>query len=96
MQNQTKDVFPSDTRKNLKDYMVVTLRSGREIEGRKGEEKKKTEEEKEEIGGELKQYSLEVAEEERTTKMQQRQQAEEGDVRKNEEVQVYKFQAPFP
>ena len=29
--------------------MVVTLRSGKEIEGRK-EEKKKTEEEKEEIG----------------------------------------------
>ena len=37
--------------------MMVTLRSGREIEGRKGEGKKKTEEEKEEIGGELKQYS---------------------------------------
>ena len=54
MQNQTKDAFPSDTRKNMKDCMVVTLRSGREIEGKKEEEKKKTEEEKEEIGGELK------------------------------------------
>ena len=61
MQNQPKDAFPSDTRKNPKDCTVVTLRSGREIEGRK-EEKKKNEEEKEEIRGELKQYSSEVAE----------------------------------
>ena len=52
MQNQSKDTFPSDKRKNPKDYMVVTLRSGREVEGRK-EEEKKTEEEKEEIGEEL-------------------------------------------
>ena len=28
MQNQSKDTLPSDTRKNLKDYLVVTLRSG--------------------------------------------------------------------
>ena len=56
MQNQSKDAFPSDTRKNPKDCIVVTLRSGREIEGIK-EEEKKTEEEKEEIGEELKQYN---------------------------------------
>ena len=67
MQNQSKDAFPSDIRKNPKDCMVVTLRSGREIEGKK-EEEKKTEEEKEEIRGELKQCSSEVVEEERTTK----------------------------
>ena len=60
MQNQSKDSFPSDTRKNPKDCMVVTLRSRREIEGRK-EEEKKTEEDKEENGEELKQYSSEVA-----------------------------------
>ena len=35
MQNQSKDAFPSDTRKNPKDCMVVTLRSGREVESRK-------------------------------------------------------------
>ena len=35
MQNQSKDASPSDTRKNPKDCMVVTLRSGREIEGKK-------------------------------------------------------------
>ena len=31
MRNQTKDAFLSDTRKNPKDCMVVTLRSGRDI-----------------------------------------------------------------
>ena len=45
--------------------MVVSLRSRREIESRK-EKEKKIEEEKEEIGGELKQYSLEVVEKEIT------------------------------
>ena len=68
MQNQSKDAFPSDTWKNTKDCMVVTLRSGREIEGSK-EEKKKNEEKKEENREELKQYSSEVAGEETSAKM---------------------------
>ena len=56
IQNQSKDVFPCDTKKNPKDCMVVTLRSGKEPEERRNE-KKKTEDEKHiEIGGELKQY----------------------------------------
>ena len=42
MQNQSKDAFPSDTRNNPKDCMVVTLRSGRGIESINEEEKKKT------------------------------------------------------
>ena len=35
MQNQSKDVFPSDTKKNPKDCMAVTLRSGRGLEERR-------------------------------------------------------------
>ena len=35
MQNQSKDAFPSDIRKNPKYCMVVTLRHVREIKGRK-------------------------------------------------------------
>ena len=31
IQNQSKDAFPSDTKKNPKDCMIITLRSGREI-----------------------------------------------------------------
>ena len=65
IQNQSKDAFLSDRRKNPRDYMVVTLISRREIERIK-EKEKKTEEEKEEFGGELKQHSLEFSEEEMT------------------------------
>ena len=31
MQNQSKDAFLSDTKKNPKDCMAVTLRSGKEM-----------------------------------------------------------------
>ena len=64
MLNQSKDAFPSDTKKNPKDCMVVTLRSRREIESRKEEEKKNTEkEEKEETGKETKLSNSELTEE---------------------------------
>ena len=35
LQNQIKDAFPSDTKKNLKDCMTVQLRSGKELEKEK-------------------------------------------------------------
>ena len=35
MQNQSKEAFLSDTKKNPKDYMDMTLRSGRDFENRK-------------------------------------------------------------
>ena len=35
MQNKSKDAFPSDTKKNPKDYMVVTMRSGKDLESKK-------------------------------------------------------------
>ena len=37
LQNQIKDSFPSDTKKNPKDYMAVQLRSGKELEKEKSE-----------------------------------------------------------
>ena len=45
VQKEPRDLFPSDTRKNLKDCMEVILRSGRELDEMRGE-KKDTEEEK--------------------------------------------------
>ena len=39
MHNQSKDSFPSDMRKNLRDCMAVNLRSGRELEERRNEKK---------------------------------------------------------
>ena len=40
MQNQSKDVFLSDTKKNPKDCMAVTLRSGRGLEERRMKRRK--------------------------------------------------------
>ena len=37
LQNQMKDAFPSDTKKNPKDCMTVQLRSGKELEKEKSE-----------------------------------------------------------
>ena len=37
MMNQSKDLFLSDIRKNPRDCMAVTLRSGRELEERRNE-----------------------------------------------------------
>ena len=31
LQNQSRDSFPSDTKKNPKDCMAITLRSGKEL-----------------------------------------------------------------
>ena len=43
MKNQSKDAFPSDTKTNPKDCMMVTLRSSKYLESRKEDEKKMTE-----------------------------------------------------
>ena len=93
MQNQSKDAFSSDIRKNPNDCMVVTLRSSRELEERRNEKKETEEEKHEEIGEELKQHNSEVVEEDRTAKMQQEQQVEKGILRKKEEVKhtILKF-----
>ena len=40
LQNQSKDSFPSDTKKNPKDCMTITLRSDKEVQVRKEVEKK--------------------------------------------------------
>ena len=46
VQNQSRDSFPSDTKKNPKDYMAVTLRSGKELKRRNEDEMKQIEVEK--------------------------------------------------
>ena len=71
MLNKPKDAFPSDTRKNPKDCMAITLRSGRELEKRRFEKKNTEEKKHAEIGEEFKQHSLETAEEYKIAKMQQ-------------------------
>ena len=57
MQNQSKDGFQSDIKKNPKDCMAVTLRSARELKEIENEKKKSEEEKHTKIGEEIKQYS---------------------------------------
>ena len=96
MQNQPKDAFPSDTRKNPKDYMAITIRSGRELEERRVEKKDTEEKKQAEIGVQFKLHSSELVEEDKTTKMQQEQQVEKGNLGKKEEVKAYNPQVLFP
>ena len=96
MQKQPKDAFPSDTRKNLKDCMAITLRSGRELEEMRVEKKDTEEEKYAEIEEEFKQHSSEPIEEEKTIKMQPKQQVEKENLGKKEEVKAYNPQVPFP
>ena len=58
MQNQSRDSFPSDTKKNPKDCMKVTLKSSKELHKIKGDENEMTEkEDKMEAGKESEQNS---------------------------------------
>ena len=50
VQKEPKDSFPSDTRKNPKDCVAVILRSGRELDERKGEKRDTKEDKQKEIG----------------------------------------------
>ena len=45
LQNQTKDAFPSDTKKNPRDCMAVQLRSGKELSSSRTKKKEKSEQE---------------------------------------------------
>ena len=89
MQYQSKDSFPSDTRKNPKDCMAVTLRSGRELEEKRVEKKDTKEEKYAEIGEEFKQHSSETIEKEKTVKRQPDQHVEKENLGKKKEVKAY-------
>ena len=57
MQKVPKDSFPTDTKKNPNDCMAVILRSGRELDERKGEKRDTEEEKQAQKGEELEQHS---------------------------------------
>ena len=46
MQTQSRDSFPSDTKKNPKGCMEITLKSGRELQKRKDDDMRMAEKEK--------------------------------------------------
>ena len=79
MQNQCRDSFPSDTKKNPKDCMAITLRNGRELQKIEEDEIKLTKkEEKTETGKENKLNIIELIDEREKSKVQQEQQMEKG------------------
>ena len=90
VQKEPKDSFPRDTGKNPKDYMVVILRSGKELNEMRGEKKDIEEEKQGEIGEELEQHSSGTIEKKKTTEMQPNQQG------KKEEVKAYNPPVLFP
>ena len=65
MQKEPKDSFPSDTRKNPKDCMAVTLRSGRELDERRVESKNIEEEKQAKIGEQHEKNSSEATKKEK-------------------------------
>ena len=90
MQNQSRDSFPSDTKKNPKECMEITLRSGKELENREEEKKKLTEnQEKAETGKDSKLNSSEIIVESEKLEVQKEQQNREGKLKKKEEVRAY-------
>ena len=96
MLNQSKDAFLNDTKKNLKDCMVVTLRSGRELKSRKEEEMRNTEkDEQEETEREDKLSSSELVKETKKEEVQIEKKIEKGKLKKKEEMQTY-CRAPIP
>ena len=90
MPKEPKDSFPSDTRKNPRDCMTLMLRSGRELDERRGEKKDTREERQAEIGEELEQHGLGTTKKKKTTEMQPNQHG------KKEEVKAYNPLVPFP
>ena len=73
--------------------MAVTLRSGRECENRKVDEKRKTKEEKQ---IEIKLGRSENTEDSRKKKGDQEQSVKERNLKKKEEVKAYMPYVPFP
>ena len=74
MQKEPKDSFPSDTRKNPKDCMEVTLRSSRELDERIVERKNTEEEKQADMGEEHEQNSSEATDNEKLAELHPKQQ----------------------
>ena len=66
---EPKDSFPTDTRKNPKDCMAVIMRSGIELDERRGEKRDIEEEKQTEIGEELEQHNSGTTEKKKTREM---------------------------
>ena len=96
MQKQSKDLVPSDTRKDPRECMAVLIRSGKKLDERRAEKKDTEEEKYADFGEEFKQHNSETTKEEKTVRMQPEQQVEKENPRKKKKVKAYEPQVPFP
>ena len=99
MQNQSRDFFPSDAKKNPKDCRVVTLRSGKELQGSEEVEKKKNEAENENanqnsMSSETKKNRIGLSDE--NEQMKEQDEVAKDEVVQKEEVRIYQPLVPFP
>ena len=76
--------------------MAITLRSGKELQKIKEDEKMTKKVKQAETEEETKMDSLETTEKIRKLKVKQEQPVEEGDLKNKEEVQAYKPPIPLP
>ena len=90
MQKEPKDSFLSDTRKNPKDCMTVTLRIGRELDERRVERKNTEEVKQADVGEEHEQNSSEATEKEKSAELHPKQQG------RKEEMKPYNPPIRFP
>ena len=95
MPNQSKGTFPSDTQKNPKDYMVVQLRSGKEVgNNNKKERKEETDVEQKETRKEgEKSKPGKTTEAEKNTQTEQPEGSSEQ--KQKERVPAYTLTMPF-
>ena len=100
LQKQSKDTFPSDTQKNPKDCLVVTLRSGKELQESKKNEKENGNEEdvKEERNQKLEaeKDAAKSSKRDISKKKNDEESIEKEMPQNNEEVRVYKPPLSFP
>ena len=96
MPHQSKGTFPSDTQKNPKDYMVVQLRSGKEVGNNNKKERKEETDAKQEETGEEGEKSTPEKNTEAKKKTQTEQPEGSSERKQKEKLPAYTPTMPFP
>ena len=99
--NKSRDSFLSDTKKNPKDCMAITLKNGKEVQVRKEVEKKQNDDEVEkedqnQADSEKKQNRTKLTDESEQLKVQTELSTDDTKQKKKEEVRVYQPPISFP
>ena len=101
LQKQSRDSFPSDTKKNTKDCMAIILRNGKEVQVRKEVEKNQNDDETEkenqnQVSKEKKKNRIELTNESEQLKVHIELSTIDTMQKNKEEVRIYQPPIPFP